>query len=199
MNREEFLKGTVSSLAFISLNGCLTSMVHETQRVFYQDTALSYLVTEDGAMLVVLGEKYHYIFNHISPSLTQVLRGSLRTLATANLSNFYVTKDNVVTGDYTLALSDQATEEERKSAIEAGFVMPGLTLSGHLEGIRYSADGFPPIPPTQAFTRPYLVGIEEERGFGLPAKILLTPVAVVGDALLVFGVVLLILMNMRSP
>jgi hypothetical protein len=33
----------------------------------YDETAPSFLVTEDGSHLVVLGEQYHYIFDDVSP------------------------------------------------------------------------------------------------------------------------------------
>ena len=50
-----------------------------------------------------------------------------------------------------------ASDEERRSAVEAGFNTPELTLSGHLEGLRYSAENFPQPAKTQEFTRPYVV------------------------------------------
>ena len=155
---------------------------------------LSFLVTEDGSKLVVLGEQYHYIFADISPSLTQVLGSQLRTVVAADLSNFRVTRDNVVTGDHTLHLSEQASDEQRRSAVEAGFVSPGPTLSGHVNGVRYSAEGFPSPPVTQRFTRPYVVSITEEGESHVAAKILLTPLTVAADGVIALGTVVLLLL-----
>jgi hypothetical protein len=80
----------------------------------YDETALSFLVTEDGSRLVVLGEKYHYIFDDISPSLKEILLGPLhlRTVVVAVLANFYVKSDNVVTGGVPL---DVENAERRSS------------------------------------------------------------------------------------
>jgi len=200
MRRTEFVKGTVSSLALLSLHGCLTQKLYEKHE--YEETALSFLVTEDGSKVVVVGEKHHYIFHDITPSLKQILTGPLRKVVAASLSNFYVRRDNVVTGDYTISLVPEASDEDRRRAIDAGFVTPELTLSGHLEGTRYSAEGFPPLAKTQEFTRPYVVSIrEQDSSSRLAGKILLTPITVAADGILILGGVALILfvLAMFSP
>jgi len=191
VKRSDFLVGAVSSLAVFSLSGC-----HYTKMLWadeYLDTALAFLVTEDGTHLVVLGEKYHYVFDQITPSLQQVLLGPLRTAVTATLSGFYVTRDNVVTGDYTLTLSDTATDQDRRRAIDAGFTTPALSLSGHLQGVRYIAKGFPASADAQQFTRRYTVSIrEQDPRFGPASRTLLTPVALAADGTLMLGAVVLV-------
>jgi hypothetical protein len=193
MERRDFLVGTLSSMTCVAAAGCLTARLYDTE---YNETALSFLVTEDGSRLVVLGKQHHYIFHDIPPSLKEILLGQLRTVVVADLSNFYVRTDNVVTGDYTLSMSEGASDEQRRSAIEAGFTGPRLALSGHLEGVRYSAEGFPSTAHTQEFTRPYVVTIrEQESGAKIAGKILLTPVTVAADgALILGGFVLLIIL-----
>jgi hypothetical protein len=185
MERKEFLKGALSSLSLLSVSGCLTAKLYEPRT--YDETALSFLVTEDGSRLVVLGEKYHYIFDDISPSLKQILLSPLhlRTAVVAYLANFEVSGSNVVTGDYTLSLSDQASDEQRNSAIDAGFVPPDVTLSGHVKGVRYSAEGFPSTAQTQEFAHRYGATVREQRS--TTAKVLLTPVTVAADGALILG------------
>ena len=65
---------------------------------------------------------------------------------------------------------------------------PGSTLSGHLKGVRYSAEGFPSPPAMQSFTRPYVVSITEDAESKLAAKIVLTPLAVAADGMIVLGI-----------
>ncbi len=159
MRRRDVLKGASSSLALLSLNGCVTGKMYETlgtPDTQYDETALSFLVTGDGSRLIVLGEKYHYIFDDISPSLRNVIGSQLRPVVVADLANFRVRRGNAASGDYTLHLSERASDEQRRSAIEAGFAAPTLILSGHLKGVRYSAERFPSLSATQRFTRPYL-------------------------------------------
>lgn len=191
MERKQFLKGALSSLTLVSVAGCFTPMLYEPRT--YDETAVAFLVTEDGSRVVVLGQKYHYIFDEISPSLKQILLSplELRTVVVAYLANFSVSSD-VVTGDYALYLSSQASDEQRKSAIDAGFVTPDVTLSGHLKGVRYSAEGFkfPSTAQSQEFAHRYGTNIREDRSKA--AKILLTPVTVAADGALILGGLLLL-------
>ena len=136
----------------------------------------------------MLGEKYQHIFDEISPSLKQILLSPLhlRTVVVAALANVDVSSDNVVTGDYTLSLSDQTSEEQRESAIDAGFITSNMTLSAaHLKGVRYSAEGFHSTARTQEFARRHVVTVRAEKSKA--AKILLTPVTVVADGALILG------------
>lgn len=193
MERQEFLKGALSSLTLLSVSGCFTPKLYEHHK--YDETSTSFYVTEDGSKVVVVGEKYHYIFDDVSPSLKNILLSplELRKVVIADLSNFYVRRDNVVTGDYILSLSSTASEEQRKSALDAGFVPPGPTLSGHLKGLRYSTEGFAATAQTQTFSQPYVVSIEEQGS--MVAKILLTPIAVTADGILILaGAALLLIL-----
>ena len=194
MERRAFVAGGLSSLAVLSTAGCLTPMLYGPAK--YDETALSFYVTEDGTKLVVVGEKHHYILDDISPSLKHILLSplELRTAVVADLSKFSVNSENVVTGDYTLSLQDTATEAQRRNAIAAGFVVPELTLSGNLKGQRYSAEGFRlPASDSQKFAHPYVVTVEEPRS--TTAKVLLTPLAVTADGILILaGTALLLLL-----
>lgn len=192
MERKEFLRGALCSLTLVSATGCLTPMLYKPRT--YDETALAFLVTEDGSRVVVLGQRYHYIFNEISPSLKQILLSplELRAVVVGHLANFSVSSDNVVTGDYALYLSSEASDEQRTSAIDAGFVTPDVTLSGHLKGVRYSAEGFkfPSTAQAQEFAHRYGATIQEERSKA--AKILLTPITVTADGALILGGLLLL-------
>jgi len=196
MERRVFVTGGLSALAVLSTAGCFTSMLYGPHK--YDETALSFYMTEDGSKLVVLGEKYHYILDDVSPSLKHILLSplELRTVVVADLSNFSVNSDNVVTGDYKLSLQDTATEVQRRNAIDAGFVVPELTLSGNLKGQRYSAEGFRLPKDTQKFARPYVVSIDEPRS--MTAKILLTPLAVTADGILILAGTALVLLILAA-
>lgn len=196
MDRRAFVTGGLSSLALLSTAGCdaapFTKMLYEPRH--YDETALAFYVTEDGSRLVVVGEKYHYIFDDVSPSLGHILLSplELRTVVAAGLTDFSVDSDNVVTGNYTLSLLDTASEGQRSSAIAAGFTVPDLTLSGQLKGQRYRAEGFRlPEADRRTFAHPYVVSVAEPRS--MATKVLLTPLAVTADGVLIAAVVLILL------
>jgi len=125
----------------------------------------------------------------------------------AQFADFYVTKDNKITGNYALLLDKDAPDEQRKSAIDAGFIsqdelkrpffrsaLSELALSGHLEGIRYSAEGFPTIAEKYKFNAPYYIDITEEQSAAkLAGKILITPILVLTDGVLILGGAVLVL------
>ncbi len=192
MERKEFLKGAFFSLTLVSANGCFTPMLYKPRS--YDETASAFLVTEDGSRVVVLGQRYHYIFDEISPSLKQILLSplELRTVVVAYLANFSVSSDNVVTGDYALYVWSRESDEQRKMAMDAGLVAPDVNLSGHLKGVRYSAEGFkfPSTAQPQEFAHRYGASIQEERSKA--AKILLTPITVTADGALILGGLLLL-------
>lgn len=192
MERKAFVKGLFSSITVLSIGGCFTPMLYKPGT--YDEAALAFLVTEDGARLVVLGEQYHYIFDDVSPSLREILLSpfNLRTVVVAVLANFYVDSDNVVTGDYYLSLSSDASDEQRKRAVAAGFALPTYFLSGHLKGVRYSAKGFPLPSHTQIFAQRHEAQVRAERS--KTTKILLTPVTVAADGVLILGGLALLLL-----
>jgi len=192
MNIKYFV-GILSSLILLTTTGCLTTRFYESDHASraYHEKVDSFLMTEDGSKLVVIGEKYHYIFD-ASPNLKKVLLGSFRPMVMGNFSDFYVTQNNKITGNYTLDLyKKDATDEQRKSAIDAGFITNNnseLSLSGHLEGVRYSAEGFPEIDQRYKFNVPYYVDISEEQSTAkLVGKILITPILVLADGVLILG------------
>ena len=193
MERRVFVKEGLCSLTILSIAGCFTPMLYAPRH--YDETGLAFYVTEDGSKLVVIGEKYHYIFDDVSPSLKEILLSplELRTVVAASLMNFFVGSDNAVTGGYALSLLDTASEAQRKSAIAAGFAVPELTLSGQLRGLRYSAEGFRlPATDRRTFAHSYVVNVGESRS--TTTKVLLTPLAVTADGVLILAGTALVLL-----
>jgi hypothetical protein len=193
------MKGTFSSVVLLTTTGCLTKKFSESHYASgkYHDTIFSFLITEDGSKVVVLGEKYHYIFD-ATPGLKRILLGSFRPKIYADFSNLHVTLDNKITLDYKLYFVEPASDDDKKSAIDAGFVADdnsNLTFSGHLEGVRYRTDGFPSIAHKYMFNYPYIVEITEDQSIPNKAgKILITPIVVLADGVLILaGIALIIL------
>ena len=79
MERKEFLKGALSSLSLLSVSGCLTAKLYEPRT--YDETALSFLVTEDGSHLVVLGDGSCCLSSQFRGEWQQCRNGRLYSLA----------------------------------------------------------------------------------------------------------------------
>ncbi|KEH15472.1 transmembrane protein, putative, partial [Medicago truncatula] len=123
------------------LTGC-TAMLFEDGR--YEETVDRFLVSEDGKKFVVLGEKYHYIFD-MPEHLGAVLASPYRKSINASLYGF-VAQGSKISGKFRLQLRRaDMTDEGWDRAQEDGFANRGssdLEMKGELAGSRYLADGF---------------------------------------------------------
>ncbi|WP_321839835.1 hypothetical protein [Burkholderia cepacia] len=81
------------------LTGC-TAMLFEDGR--YEETVDRFLVSEDGKKFVVLGEKYHYIFD-MPEHLGAVLASPYRKSINASLYEF-VAQGSKISGKFRLRL-----------------------------------------------------------------------------------------------
>ena len=187
-------------LILLNITGCFTERYYIANRSsrFYQEDIDSFLITEDGSKLVILGYKYHYVFK-VSPVLKQILSGSLKELVSAKFTVFNVSRDNKITGSYMLKLSGLANDELKKRAVESGFTYDNdsdIFLRENIQGIRYSAVGFSNIDKRYRLNEKYIVTIQEEESAGELAKnILITPILVLADGILVLGASSLLLIT----
>lgn len=184
----------VSSLILLTTTGCFTKKFIESDFYTgrYQELVDIFLVTGDKSKLVLLGEKYHYIFD-ADASVAKILNSSCLPLISIIFTDLRVKKDNRIIGNFTLTLAlEEATDEQKKSAMDVGFAYDGkklfMDMSGKLEGIRYSAAGFAEGSLGYKSNGPnYLDIVEETAELNTAGKILLTPIAVLADGVLVLG------------
>jgi len=86
-------------LLTLTLVGCATSKMWENQYYetsTYQETLHQFLITEDNKHLILIGEKFHYIFNEAN-TLNTLLLSENRHLLSADLDNRnFFSRDNKV-------------------------------------------------------------------------------------------------------
>jgi len=184
MQRREFLL-VGAMIASKVLSGCTTKKLFADRR--YRETVSSVLISNDGKTLVILGEKNHYIFEN-QTDLINILRAPFHPFVTALLSDFHVTNDEVISGNYYLTINNKASEQVKADAIAAGFKrtkLDQISLSGKMQGKRYSAKKFTTNKTHQTLNKQYVVNISEEQSSGEKAsKALLTPITVTADGVL---------------
>ncbi|MGT0196069.1 hypothetical protein ACVHYJ_29075 [Burkholderia pyrrocinia] len=181
---------TASSVA---LSGCFTPKLYKDDA--YSEEVSGFMITEDGKKLVVLGTRYHYIFDlpaQLRPVLQSGYRKSLRT----TFAGFHASGGGV-TGHYRIVLPKDASEDDRQAAATDGFTTApaGLVLEGDIDGKRYSTEGFAAQDKAaaQPFNRPYSVYIKESPSVvGMGLRILATPITVAADGVLVLGGIVLV-------
>ncbi|PCE32552.1 hypothetical protein [Burkholderia ubonensis] len=193
MRRRLLAAGMVASS--LALSGCFTKDLYEKKDKDYVESVSAFLITEDGKQLVVLGDRYHYIFA-LPDKLRPVLMSGYRKSLRSSFDRFKV-DGSAVTGHYRTVLPPDASAEDRQAAVADGFTEAknGLAFDGEISGKRYSADGFAQMQKTaaQPFNKPYRVWIHEPlSAFDKGLRLLATPVTVAADGVLVLGGVVLL-------
>jgi Na+/H+ antiporter NhaA len=175
--------GTTTSLL---LSGCLTKKLHENHS--YQENISSVLTSSDSKKLVVITNKFHYIFEG-SVVLIQTLKSSIHPKIVAIIDTFYVDNNDDTSGTITLLVKNEATDEELDIAKSIGYKKYGNTLEANinLRGKRYDSNGVMPSLESQKLNKPYNIFVSEEQSIGeKTAKTLLTPITMTVDGMLMY-------------
>ncbi|NTZ04309.1 hypothetical protein [Burkholderia metallica] len=177
----------------LALSGCFTPKLYKNDA--YSEHVSAFMMTEDGKKLVVLGTRYHYIFD-LPAQLRPVLLSGYRKSVRTTFAGFHASGGSV-TGHYRIVLPKDASDDDRRAASADGFASEpaGLVLEGDIDGKRYSTEGFveKDKAAAQPFNRPYSVYIKESPSVvGMGLRILATPITVAADGVLVLGGIVLV-------
>lgn len=167
----------------------------------YNESVKNFLISEDGKKLVVISQKYHYIFD-IDKSLKQILLSKHKQNIIANFSTFELNKDRNINGSYYLKyeLEKYFSEEEKITfdkntnwLIKNGFKKHKdqfstnkiiYTFQSQLTGKRYIANNI--TVPNNSFNKQYTIIIEEYE-YTKDTREILSPVAYTVDGVLIVG------------
>ncbi len=176
-------------LVLLSLNACTYELwTHKPVKIIYKENVDQILISQDKQQIVFISPKYHYIFKS-NPQLIQTLDAPFRVKLTASFSDFAMVDDESITGNFTLNIKTPLAVAELADAKMIGFLETSpnnLQLNISLKGERYSAGGTKmPIGKTQVLNNKYSVSVSSEEGISTLDKIRATPIALVGDALVI--------------
>jgi len=163
----------------------------------YKENIDSFMVSEDGKILVVIGETYHYIFD-LNAEFKAILLSEYRPKLKPVFYGFQVDETNGVSGTVSLSyVTDNKHVIDRLK--RDGFKRDGswravkrFVYSGKLIGNRYVSDKR--INKKIQFSTAYTVRVKETPTISdYVEKILKTPVTVLADGVIViFGTVTLV-------
>lgn len=151
----------------------------------YEETLTAFLITPDGKKLVVLGKRYHYIFDMPS-QLYRVMTSSYRPKLHTDFYGF-VAQGDKISGRYTMVLGEKDAPRDsdtRDHALADGFKDEGYQLaeSGTISGTRYMPTPLDGAVIPQAFNVEYRVPVTEKpTPAGKAAKLALSPITVAAD------------------
>lgn len=178
------------------LSSCTTDLL---QRKSYKETFQNFLITEDNKQLVILGEKYHYIFP-LDNNLKRIITWKHVNLLNLELSYLHVKQDNSIYVSFDLkAKKDGLTAEQIKWLNGKGFIeylrdRSVVELRSKINGKRYSKeeDVNYTNKNLEKFSKKYKVTINEDlTKSDKIARAPLTPIAVAADLTLFAGIIAL--------
>ena len=182
----------MKTLLILIFSLCLMSCTTYTNTLWqdstYKENISNFLITEKGEKLVIIGDKYHYIFK-LDKNLNNILSFKKRKKLYALFSQFNVDNDNNVTGIYTISFVIRDKNDIPKIQ-NLGFKRNKFsredwtfyTYKNAIKGKRYT--GNKNKPNALKFNRKYQVLVKEQNSpLKTIKKIFTTPVTVTADGI----------------
>ena len=167
----------------------------------YEEKITQFFVGSDGRYVVLVGEKYHYIFADNSGVLKVILSSGRNNALTIKPDQSYLklSSGNEVKGDLVMGGPSSLLSGEELQALERLGVRPNakgdllvyINLSGRRYAAKYLGDGLNRSNTTQIITIYY----RDSNLVKNVGKIAVTPIAVGLDAVLLIGKVALLVIN----
>lgn len=191
-------------LIITNLTSC-TSMLWKKNS--YIDKFKDVLNTKDGEKIVILGKKYHYIFNDDSLVLNKLLDWENNSKLEIEKYNIRITENNKIIGSIILKTKveknlNNVLDEQDKSFLQTlGFQNSGsneaiLKKKIIVSGARYAPKSDANYDTTSTSNKEFKIKVEVDDDFvDIAKKIAFTPVTVLADGVIItlyFGARLLI-------
>jgi hypothetical protein len=186
-----------------NLASCATSIVWKNKN--YAENFKHFLTTKDGKKVVILGEKYHYIFDDESGFLIKLLSWDNRLKLEIADYKLKVINFNKITGSITINTKPNVVlnEQEISYLRELDFIQDGNFFKKDIDlfGTRYSPKTGVNYNIKGSFSKDYSVRIEIDDFADTAKKIAVTPITIVADGIyFVVGATLIVsLILVRHP
>ena len=158
-----------AALSFLIFTGaCFTPSLYNDRAKMhsFKEEVKTFLITENGQQLIVVGKEHHYIFP-ASDMLKFILPWSEKNRVKASFSSFRIKTDQSLSGTYNLTIrnTENLSPEIHQELIAKGFAdnkaLKILTYHGMLRGKRYLANDVK-VPETMQLNTKYTINMREE-------------------------------------
>ena len=165
------------------------------KKSYYTENFKNFMTTKNGKKIVILGKKYHYVFDDESRILNKLLSWGNRSKLEIENYNFRVSEINKITGSITIKSksqqnSDDDLDEEDLHYLEKlGFTSDENIFKKNiiLSGQRYSPKSGVNYDMTDSENKEHKVKIELDDYVDKVKKIALTPITVLSDGVLIIA------------
>lgn len=193
------MKSVIIFVSFFLLSGCATIDVWKNDT--YEEHISHFLTTQDGNTLIVIGDRYHYLFPE-AKQLNEIMQSKNSGFLRAEFGNkFVVSKDNDIRGTFRILCDCKKPSKDLVNwLLNSGFKkvpvenkcssnIVSYVRERTISGKRYSASN-ESFDTTKKLNGTYVVYIEEEHGpLGTVARIAKTPISVAVDGFYAFGTI----------
>ena len=175
-------------IVFICLSqfSCATQALHDYQSTS-TDQLKSFLLTQDGSLLVVAGSQYHFMFSLNEP-LRSILKWQKRGLIQPKFDTIEVSANQKITSSFRFSVADKDLNATDRSFLKQHqFYLEGVNwqYNDSLKGTRYAA-GNVKLPQAVLFNKAFTIKMQEPDGLPETAmKVALTPLTVTADAVMI--------------
>jgi len=185
MNRRQFLRSSLTGIAVVAGESCASG---DHRKPNSKEMVSSVLTTTDASTLVVITDRYHYIFTVPSP-IVLALKGTFHPYVQAQFLNFHVDSGGGTRGTVILSLL-AAPGDAIAAAIAAGFskVPGGAEYTTFLSGFRYAPRDDFRVTARYKLNQTYEVNVDDDwKTYAKPS-----PVVMAAGYLTVYGTLLVI-------
>lgn len=170
----------------ISQFSCATQALHDYKSTS-TDQLKSFLLAQDGSLLVVAGSQYHFMFSLNEP-LRSILTWQKRALIQPKFDTILVSANQKIESSFRFSVADKSLNAADRTFLKQHqFYLESGTwqYNDSLKGTRYAA-GNVKLPQAVLFDKPFTIKMQEPDGLPETAmKVALTPLTVTADAVMV--------------
>ncbi len=175
--------------------GCTTPL---WERHYYtEETITHFLISEDYTNLVVIGEKYHYIFDENVTKLNALLSSEVKSYLRPKFSHVKVNHDQAIELNVLIYIDPRIPEHIETKFGEIWYENQpthyryrAQVIDLFLKGTRYLGKDYGEAIKDYQLNNEYKIKVEEPDSSSLKAKkVLLTPITVTVDGIVLTGFV----------
>lgn len=183
---QRFLQRLLIVFICLSQFSCATQALHDYKSTS-TDQLKSFLLAQDGSLLVVAGSQYHFMFSLNEP-LRSILKWQKRGLIQPKFDTIEVSANQKITSSFRFSVADKDLNATDRSFLKQHqFYLEGVNwqYNDSLKGTRYAA-GNVKLPQAVLFNKAFTIKMQEPDGLPETAmKVALTPLTVTADAVMV--------------
>jgi hypothetical protein len=183
---QRFLQRLFIIFLCISQFSCATQALHDYKSTS-TDQLKSFLLAQDGSLLVVAGSQYHFMFSLNEP-LRSILKWQKRGLIQPKFDTIEVSANQKITSRFRFSVADKDLNATDRSFLKQHqFYLEGVNwqYNDSLKGTRYAA-GNVKLPQAVLFNKAFTIKMQEPDGLPETAmKVALTPLTVTADAVMI--------------